>query len=187
MKKLLFPAIAALMLAACSKEGPAGPAGPQGQQGNPGAQGTPGAQGPQGTPGTPGTNGNANVIVKTFSSTAYTWNKETILGINYRTIQVPVPEITADIINTGMVLVYVAANTDSWTPLPLTLGTDPKLLFVSFGNSVGMLRIRTRYSDNTDTGVIGINCKLVIVQGNSFRRAAPPSWSELQRTYGLTN
>ena len=184
MKKIILFAFTAFVLIACSKEGPAGPQGPQGTAG---PQGTQGAQGTPGTPGAQGPQGNANVISKTYSSTNYTWNKETILGINFRTIQIPVPEITAEIMNTGMVLVYVAATTDAWTPLPLTLGVDPKLLLVSFGNSVGSLKIRTRYSDNSDTGVIGLNIKLVIVKGNAFRRAAPPTWSELQQMYGLAD
>lgn len=187
MRKLLCLVIAAFVFTACSKEGPAGPQGQQGTAGTPGTPGTPGAAGVQGPPGAQGPEGNANVIVKTFSSTAYTWNRETVLGINYRVILVPVPEITADITANGMVLLYVTTTADGWTPLPLILGVDPKLLFVSFGSVTGTLRIRTRYSDNSDTGVIGLNCKLVIAKGNAAARTAPPTWNELKRQYGLTD
>ncbi len=184
MKKLLFLALVASMLNACSKEGPAGPAGPQGQQGTPGTpeprarkvrRERPAHPEPTATP----------MLSSKRSHPAPIPEQGNDTGHQLPHHPVPVPEITADIINTGMVLVYVAATSDAWTPLPLTLDVDPKLLFVSFGNSLGTLRIRTRYSDNSDTGVLLISCKLVIVQGSSFRRSAPPSWAELRRTFGL--
>lgn len=59
MRKLLFAALCAALVACKGPEGPAGPAGPQGPAGSQGPQGPQGQQGPQGPAGPQGPQGPA--------------------------------------------------------------------------------------------------------------------------------
>ncbi len=94
-----------------------GPTGPQGVQG---LQGEVGPQGPQGLQGSPGT---ANVIYSDWlrlgdvSSLADT----TILNRNYAMYHLPAPELTQEINDYGVVIVYYKLS-GMITPLPFTLG-----------------------------------------------------------------
>lgn len=78
---LLF--LGVLVLGSCTKEGPAGPAGPQGPAG----------------PVSPA--GNARIVVKNITSSAWFLNEPAWI------MNLEVPEVTEDIINNGMVQVYV--------------------------------------------------------------------------------
>ena len=85
------------LLASCSGEdGEMGVQGPQGEQGPQGAQGD---QGPQGNQGE---TGSANVIYSEWIDTEFD-NNEVAVGVNF---DIDVPELTQDIIDQGVVLVF---------------------------------------------------------------------------------
>lgn len=80
--------IMSIVLASCSKEGPAGPAGAQGPAG------PTGAQGPAGAKGDPGT---ANVIYSDWLDVTFNEDGFAIL---------PAPGLSMDILNSGSVKLY---------------------------------------------------------------------------------
>lgn len=92
---------------ACKKEGPAGPAGKDGE------------------------NGNANITGKKFMTMASTWKYPGHYALDYGNNQVKLhfskyitmeaPEITKDVIDNGLVLVYmIPKGVHNWMPLPLS-------------------------------------------------------------------
>jgi len=142
VRLLLLLTVVALMVTAC--EGERGPTGPA------------------------GADGNANVKTGTISPTnpEWLWNQYYTLQIDpsswmryyTRYVDIPVEEITPDIISTGLVLVFFEAHPGSgnWTPLPFQ--------YVSFGAAYaynlvydvmeGMIRLHYFYSLNDLSGTI---------------------------------
>ncbi len=171
---------------ACTKEGPVGPQGPQGAQGAQGAQGnagTPGAQGPQGP------QGNANVYSKTIALASITWTPTALYGTNYLTTSFSIPEIDADIVNNGAVLVYGGFNyAEPWTALPLTYLEGTKTSYWAFGVKIGGVTIRYSNSANTTPGTPAIPFKVVLIRGNALGRMAGVdfrNYEEVKRVFRL--
>ncbi|MBW7892133.1 MAG: collagen-like protein, partial [Chitinophagaceae bacterium] len=103
--------IMSIVLASCSKEGPAGPAGAQGPAG------PTGAQGPAGAKGDPGT---ANVIYSNWIDTAK-WLPDTVhVGGNVDTVSytavINAPKLDLSILNSGDIKVFVDFNLDKNDP-----------------------------------------------------------------------
>lgn len=126
MRKLLVLFAAALLIAGCKgKVGPTGPAG------------------------------NANVMVGTISPTNAEWicwsswamttEVGTVTHKTTRYVDIPVAEITANIIANGAVLVYFEPETgsDQWTPLPFELLHYTRAYFINVVYEVqeGMIRL----------------------------------------------
>ena len=95
----------ALVFASCEGDagaagatGPAGPAGPTGAAGTTGADGSAGADGADGSQGIPGEDGNANVQTITFDISAIT---------NTNTFDLTVPQLTQQVLDEDLVLVYL--------------------------------------------------------------------------------
>lgn len=119
-------ALCTLMMTSCTKEeGPIGPTGPQGEQG---LQGEQGPQGEQGVPGEQGATGNANVIaLDWFTPSEYLLSER--FGISYFEHDEAIPEITQEVLDTGVILTYAKLNfyessfwpTDQVGTLPLSL------------------------------------------------------------------
>jgi hypothetical protein len=117
-----FILITFLVLSGCEgPQGEPGPIGPQGQQG---------AQGIQGEPG------NANIISKTVTLTPDDW---TIDG-NLAVIYISDADLTEDIANTGVVLVYFQfmRYPRLWDVMPYTKIGD---VIISFGYSEGEIGV----------------------------------------------
>ncbi|UCF06093.1 MAG: hypothetical protein JSV33_03415 [bacterium] len=126
MHKLLVLFAAALLIAGC--EGDTGPTGPA---------------------------GNANVMAGTISPTNAEWiccsnwkmttDVGTVTAITTRYVDIPVAEITADIIANGAVLMYFEAETGSarWAPLPFELLHYTRAYFINVVYEVqeGMIRL----------------------------------------------
>lgn len=121
---VVITTIISILAAGCSKTGPAGATGPQGSTG---AQGPAGPQGPQ---------GNANVVVDTFTlvNSQWLWNDDYILYTGSgsytewftRYYTTSYPAVTAGVIDSGMVLVFMTPNLQdktAWAPLPYTFDT----------------------------------------------------------------
>lgn len=98
---LLLLVLSVLLFDAC--KGPAGPTGPAGSNGTQGPAGTPGASGPTGT---------ANVIYSSWAK-AGTWNSINVFGVQRSYIDITAPRLTQEILDRGLVLVYVKLETDN--------------------------------------------------------------------------
>jgi hypothetical protein len=126
MYKLLVLFAAALIISGC--EGDVGPAGPA---------------------------GNANVMTGTISPTNSDWiyssdwtmttNVGTVTAVTTRYVDIPVPEITADIIAKGAVLVFFEpeTGTDQWTSLPIEFMHYSRVYFINivYEAQEGMIRL----------------------------------------------
>lgn len=144
----LCPIILVVGLIAC--EGPAGPEGPQG------AQGLQGEQGPQGE------EGNANVVADTLTLTNTDWLWNSILwvqttpsgasGYSTRYVDLTIPAITEDILNSGQVSVYME-NAPSFTPgawvsLPLEFSFTSYSINYKFEIFEGLIRLHYYHARN---------------------------------------
>jgi hypothetical protein len=123
---LLF-ILAFILFTSCNLvEGPQGPEGAQGIQGD---------QGPQGEQGEPGSDGVLQIISKTvvLTNSEYvngtygvmtTTNNTSLNAIFAKVATIDVPEITQDVLDNGMVLVYMRVplnasfSNSMWTGLP---------------------------------------------------------------------
>jgi len=159
MQKKMFYLFVVVVFAAaaCSKTGPTGATGPQGATGAAGPQGPAGPMGPQ---------GNANVFTDTFTlanvdwlwNSGYTYSNTNNGTVTYftRYHDVVFSRITQGILDSGMVMVYVAPNANDpnqWSPLPYS--------FLSFGSAFyynyvyetmpGKVRLHFFYTQNGST------------------------------------
>ena len=200
--------LVALIAVSCSKDGTEGPPGPQGEtgaqgpKGDPGVMGPEGPQGPQGdagedgTDGEDGTNGedgNANVWVGTVALTNADWVWNSSYSFSYGTgattsfftryVNLNVPEIDAEIDDTGLVLVYFkATSTGGWQPLPFqfsSFGNDYETHIV-YETSVGNIRLHYFWRANQGSIPSGLDTytianypiNYVIIQGNAIAKSA---------------
>lgn len=134
MKKLLLAGLMAVCFAglwAC--EGPQGPAGPAGETG---------AQGPAGPQGPTGATGTANVIYSNWQA-AGTWQTVNVFGVNRSYIDINAPRLTQEILDRGVVLVYVKLTTDNnqVRQLPVTVYAQFTEELIDFSLIVNRIRV----------------------------------------------
>ncbi|MBZ4189860.1 collagen-like triple helix repeat-containing protein [Niabella beijingensis] len=161
---LLVFAVAAL-LTACKK----GDIGPKGDKGDPGASG---AKGDKGVTGAQGPAGNANVFSKTFDWNKITWTHLTEYGTNYTIADLKIPQITADIVNSGGVFVYGSLffGGQQWTAFPTSYLEFGVTRHFTFSINAGNVRVRYSKSDNTfPSSTIAI--KVVFMTGKAVALA----------------
>ena len=133
--------IGGLVLTSCTKEGEVGPEGPAGKDGN------------------------ANVNSKEFTIT--NWVKD---GDEYKGT-ISYSAITADIIDKGAVLVYLANGNGGYMSMPISFVVNGNLytftpVFYEGGVTVWASSTSTSYTGPT-TGTF----KVVVIDGNSARKA----------------
>ena len=151
VKNVFLLSFAFLFITSCTKEGPEGP---QGEQGPTGPQG-PGGQ--PGTPGAPGTPGTANVYYSDWITIRLSATSDPDIFVQ----QINAPAITAEVENTGLVLMYYQFA-DFVYPLP----TKP--LWFSFQAG----RIMLYSENNTPTGG---KVRFVVIPGSQRTGFAPNS------------
>lgn len=130
------------LMSACSKKGDTGPAGATG------AQGPAGPTGPKGPGAVSGTFSLVNTDYKQDFWSIST-GPGSSLGISARMALKNLPAITADVFNTGTVLVYLktpgtfGGDNTSWSPLPYDIrGYDlGYLTSIKFNYEAGKLRV----------------------------------------------
>lgn len=155
MKTFKFLSVALLIASAsifssCAKEGPAGPAG---------------------TAGTNGKDGNANVKSQSYFITGSEWTYAT----GEATLTKQMSQITQDIVNNGVVSVYVKASGSSvWEAMPTAIG-DPTGVVLSLGYSYEVGKLNLFWTWNTavqlSASVIGNNdFKVVVISGSALAR-----------------
>lgn len=142
-----------LIIASCTKEGPAGSTGPAGPQGSPGGSGAAGATGTTGAAGTAGT---ANVIYSDWLNVTYQGADSTGWFA-----EIAAPKLVDSILNRGAIKVYFNAGSDSTNgqvvmtlPVyePFLLGviinpyfTNQKITLISSGNVSSFTRRAYRH------------------------------------------
>jgi hypothetical protein len=146
-----------------------------------------GETGPQGPSGK---DGNANVKNLTIFVNANEWvNKPGVSEVTK-----VVPEITADIVNKGAIMIYTEGNNSGqWEALPTTW-PDPSIT-VALGYTIeaGKLHLSATFDVNgtLSPGTLqSSNFKVVLIAGSA--RAANPNvnlqnYPEVQTAYNLTN
>ncbi|WP_143053918.1 collagen-like protein [Parapedobacter koreensis] len=182
-------AMATLLGSGCEKGdiGPQGPEGVEGEKGDKGdkgergetgprgttgAQGATGPRGPQGPKGDKGDPGNANVKSRTFTASQITWRNTTLFGTNYVTASLDIPEITAAIVNNGIVMVYGGFFWgEPWSALPVSYFESGRTVNFSYGVKTGGVTLRMHYSTNTAPTAPGIQFKVVVVEGQAMEAA----------------
>ena len=159
---LCFIAVFVLVIASCSKEGPAGPAGAQGVQG---------AQGTQGIQGVKGDTGVANVIYSAWLDVTYTQDATSMTW----SATIPAPKLDANMLSKGEMRVYInfgLANAPLVAPLPDFDGAD--ILNVGFELQKIDLISTYDYSTGTDaaSGQKYYQYRYILIPGGKAARSA---------------
>lgn len=117
----------------CACEGPQGPVGPAGANG---VQGQAGPQGPVGATGA------ANVIYSNWTK-AGTWSTTDLYGIVRSYIDITAPALSQEILDRGVVLVYVKLTTDNnqVRQLPVTVYAQFTTEQIDFSLLLNRIRI----------------------------------------------
>lgn len=155
------------MFVSCGKDGDIGPIGPQGEQG---------IQGEKGDKGDQGDRGNANVVNRYFKALTFTWVNQTVGVAKYKAAVLDVPELTADIVSNGAVMVYadlnLAGDEVTWSSLPITFYEGGRMKNYTTGISVGKVTVRLGYDG---TGIpdapTGVSFRVVVIEGTAAAMA----------------
>lgn len=150
-----------------------------------------GDTGPAGAQGANGKDGNANVKNLTVFVNANEWINKS----GESEVTKLVPEITADIVSKGAVMVYMeGSGSGSWEALP-TSSADASGLVLTIGYAIeaGKLHLMVTFNDNITlpNGTLeSSNFKIVLVAGSA--RSANPNmnlqnYNEVKTTYNFTN
>ncbi|NAS11869.1 collagen-like triple helix repeat-containing protein [Poritiphilus flavus] len=140
---ILFFSFTLIFPGSCAKDGEdgaIGPQGPQGEQGPTGAAGEPGAQGEQGEQGEPGT---ANVMYSGWIDSEFADDIITTSA----TFTINAPEMTDEIIQQGVVMVFGRSNPNAITgdtdvyPLPIVFGVARQQSYYFRAEQAGELDI----------------------------------------------
>ena len=197
MKKLFekspFHLAFVLLFSLMACEGPVGPEGPTGSPGPTGPAGAAGAAGAAGPQG-PG-----NFKVVNFTVKENDWKLEGTVGEDdYQAyILKSIPDINAQVMNSGFVLTYIQYDEKNWTQLPLTVmtgGSDwfshVNFLYSAHSSSSNNLnyKIVTFDDDWEDPSLEGIetNVRVVVFTGSVGGRIDKESlknmsWEELEK------
>lgn len=195
-----------LIITGCSKKGDPGPAGANGANGANGAQGPAGPVGPKGPGAISGTFTLVNADYKNDYWTIGT-GAGSALGVASRAVVKSLPAITADVFNTGTVLVYLktpvslSPTATVWTPLPYDIRNSNVGYFTSFrfNYEAGKLRVYYMFVQ-TDAALATVpdiytavipsyDYKYVVIPGTAATRAGSPvdlnDYSAVAKYYNL--
>ena len=196
----------ALFSLSCSK-GPAGPAGPAGLQGAAGPTGATGATGPQG-------NANVSSGTVTLTNTNYandywsiTTGPSSSLGLGARKASIAVTSITANIFNTGTVLVYLkvpvgfTSALTGWTLLPFSIKSIDGNYFISLKTNyeIGKVNVYYLYEQTNSAATVPFifqaevpdyTFKYIVIAGSTGGRQMKPDvdfndYSAVCKYYGI--
>lgn len=159
--------LSALTFTSCSKEGPQGEPGPQG------------AQGPQGPKGDPGTQG--DVIYSEWLDVTYD---------EHGVAEISAPKLTKDILNSGMIKVYVnldKADDPYIVSVPCTvaigvLAPDPDEdmpdVYIDAYFSTGLIQLVSNYDLSSFNGTL--QARYVLIPGSANARKITPEvdWND---------
>ena len=182
MKKVILSFIAFILIAVLliSCKGDTGPAGATGPTG------------PTGATGATGPTGNANVKVDTFTvaNASWLWNSSYVIQTSgggstarfTRYYDRSYTAVTADILNTGMLLVYFTPNPGGnfggsaiqWSPLDYSyLAFGSQYYYnVAYETSVGKVRLHYFYTPNGSAGTVPTDLSTAVLPSYKFKIVA---------------
>lgn len=181
---LCFIAVFGLVIASCSKEGPAGATGPAGPAGPTGATGATGAKGDTGV---------ANVIYSAWLDAKYTPETQTTNGVLDTLgfyLDAAVPKLTNAILTSGEIKVYINLGTAA-TPVIVPLPYFDPYTFLSvnptYSASLISLYSNGDVSTFTDAGVKKQQWRYILIPGGKPARSAIDwnNYAEVQKYLGL--
>lgn len=151
-----------LILFGCEKEGPMGPTGLAGKDG---------------ADGKDGKDGNANVKSITKSIAPSDWMASGTAGEDlYFYYEISIPEITNDIVQNGVVMIYYKETDGSYHALPTTYNFYSSYLdyyyhtTIRFSFKTGKVRIEIEDSDMiTIRPDSSIEFKIVVIEGSTLK------------------
>lgn len=168
-----------MVVAAVSCTGDRGPVGPEGPEGPQGPTGPTGPQGPTGT---------ANVIFSAWTTVAnMTAITDTIIdGSNLKITHFTAPELTSQILDEGVVLVYLRFSSGTWN-LPYTSDAGGKPNTIDFIAKPGDI-ILSRFSFD-DSGSVSFSLALqfryVLIPGGVPAGANIMDYDDMQLYFGI--
>lgn len=152
--------IVAIGLASCSKEGDIGP------------------QGEQGVAGVDGQDGNANVIgtndfvVSGWSASGSSW-----------IASITAPDISQDIVNTGLVQVFRKYGNEWWALPDVT--ADKIMQFGYSAGSITLLYSSVTGSNVTNPGAV--NLRVVVISSSNLDENPDTDWTNYEEVKGIMN
>ncbi len=174
MKKLLFLGFTAMVgmgilsFSSCTKDGADGidgingAKGADGQNGVNGAQGNAGASGSQGPQGTPGSSG---LKSSTISVSDWVYDEITKQYMGFMINN----NITQDVLENGLVQVFLKANDGRYVALPATFYPNPTTSFkTGFSIMLQQVRIELQYPDLKQGPLPGLLTFKVVAMGQDF-------------------
>ena len=180
---ILFLAIT-IIIASCSKDGPAGPAGAAGPQGAPGANGGAGPAGPAGAAGT------ANVIYSAWLTVVFKPDTVRTAGVLDTVgffVDIPATKLDINMLDKGEIKVYVRTG-DAANPtiFPLPFLSVNSGLYIDVAYSIGIISL---YSNGN---LSALPFRYVLIPGGTTARPAPGAkavdwnnYKEVQKYLGL--
>ena len=162
---LSFGIIIILLLNSCKKEGPPGPPGPAGQ------------------------NGNTKVISATFAMSSWSYASP----YHYRNLSVP--ELTANNVDSAMVMVYFSTTGAEWLALPYTQYNSPYNYYMGFSCTNAQVQVTWFYDSSLSQGSdpntyygTTVKCKVVIIPPARKRRHINHmNYEEVKTSYNLAD
>ncbi|MBN8703186.1 MAG: hypothetical protein J0M08_08975 [Bacteroidetes bacterium] len=143
--------------------------------------------GPAGADGTNGTNGNANVKSQTDTVTTWTWDA----AGSYKYSNISVPNLTADIVANGAVLVYLKTTSGTWAPLARTIAlTASTSMNQRFVYTTGNVQIIIQNSDLSQPTVSSLTFKIVCIAGSAMAKQKDVdfrNYTAVKETFSLVN
>lgn len=118
----------------------------------------------KGETGIPGKDGNANVTSSNYSVNSWTYSSP------YYYVNLNVPALTVENINTAGVMVYFSFTGDRWIALPYTQYTTSSNYFMSFITTTGNVQVTWVYNNTLSSGddpntfySTKVLCKVVVI------------------------
>jgi len=118
-----------------------------------------GSDGPAGPPGVP------NMTSKKFNGVALTWTDKVIVSTNFKVATLSIPEITQDVIDRGLVMVYAELPGEgaTWSALPYSYRAAGPVYSYGFVIDPGTVELRFHRSDNVVPGIPSSQFRIVVV------------------------
>ncbi len=122
----------------------------------------------------PNTNNAAKAESRTFSNTIWAYSSP------YHYLDLSVPELTADNINSAAVMVYFSTVEGTWRAIPFTQYTPTYNYFMNFTTSAGSVRVTWVYNTTLSAGddpnqYYGTNVKFKAVVISAAANALKPN------------
>lgn len=151
--------------------------GEQGDMGLPGQDGIDGTDGQDGQDGKDGQDGNANVISINSMISSTAWVQ---IAPDKYTLEFFVPQITQDIADNGLVMVYfktsyIGLDGTTWTALPITIARSNYTESFVFGVKTGKI-VFTNTSNDNNPGAISCPVRIILATSEGLARNPDLDW-----------